>query len=112
MANQNDTFDLKDLDLSMVEGFEGFGDDEADNIPIEEPVYDTPVEEPEDDEPIAAEDEAIQTATTNQSHGRTLKASSPNHSTKTSNRLSRIGSAGTSESSKRQNRYANTPSKV
>jgi len=58
MANQNDTFDLKDLDLSMVEGFEGFGDDKADDTPIEEPVYDTPVEEPEDDEPIAAEDDS------------------------------------------------------
>lgn len=57
MANQNDTFDIKDLDLSMVEGFKGFGDDKADDTPIEEPIYDTPVEEP-DDEPIAAEDDS------------------------------------------------------
>ena len=58
MANQNDTFSIQDLDLSMVEGFEGFGDDKADDTPIEEPVYDTPVEEPDDDEPIAAEDDS------------------------------------------------------
>lgn len=58
MANQNDTFDIQDLDLSMVEGFEGFGDDKADDTPIEEPVYDTSVEEPDDDEPIATEDDS------------------------------------------------------
>ena len=58
MANQNDTFYIQDLDLSMVEGFEGFGDDKADDTPIEEPVYDTSVEEPDDDEPIAAEDDS------------------------------------------------------
>jgi len=58
MANQNDTFDIQELDLSMVEGFEGFGDDKADDTPIEEPVYDTSVEEPDDDEPIAAEDDS------------------------------------------------------
>jgi len=57
MANQNDTFDIKNLDLSNVEGFDGFGEETNEETPIEEPVDDVAIEEPEDDEPIAAEDD-------------------------------------------------------
>lgn len=49
MANQNDTFDIRDLDLSGVEGFNGFGEETNDDEPIEEPVDDVAIEEPEDD---------------------------------------------------------------